>query len=136
MALNIKADKISQIIAESAADEKRSFDPIPDGSYCASVFSAEDCTREAKSGNTLDYVKCHFKIEGGQYDNRREFDDLVYSNSGSAQHGEIGVKRLTQLWSSLGGSGDLNVPNLNACDGKFELVIKTCLLYTSPSPRD
>ena len=101
MALNIKADRVNEI------NEAASITPVPDGSYCASLVSAEDCTREAKNGNTLDYIKCHFKLEGGQYNNRREFDDLVYSNSGSEKHGEIGIARLSQLFSALGGKGDL-----------------------------
>ena len=122
MALNIKADRVNEI-NESAPS--MDFAPIPDGSYCATLFSAEDATREAKNGNVLDYIKCHFRIEGGQYNNRREFDDLVYSNSGSEKHGEIGVQRLTQLFSALGGTGDLTVASLSALKGKMKLTIKT-----------
>ena len=122
MALNIKADRVNEI---NEAASNNDFTPVPDGSYCASLVSAEDCTREAKNGNTLDYIKCHFKLEGGQYNNRREFDDLVYSNSGSEKHGEIGIARLSQLFSALGGKGDLTVAALSALTGCIKLTIKT-----------
>ena len=122
MALNIKADRVNEI---NEAASNKDFTPVPDGSYCASLVSAEDCTREAKNGNTLDYIKCHFKLEGGQYNNRREFDDLVYSNSGSEKHGEIGIARLSQLFSALGGKGDLTVAALSALTGCVKLTIKT-----------
>ncbi len=124
MALNISADKVNEI--NDAANAPRDFAPVPDGKYCASLVSAEDSTREAKNGNTLDYIKCHFKLEGGEFNNRREFADLVYSNSGSEQHGEIGVKQLTQLFKALGGTGDLNATTLANLAGKcVELTIKT-----------
>jgi len=73
----------------------------------------------------LDYIKCHFKLEGGEYNNRREFQDIVYSNSGSEVHGEIGQKTLARLYSVLGGTGDLTVDSLGDLNGCFELVIKT-----------
>jgi len=122
MALNISEDRVNEI---NEAASNNDFTPVPDGSYCASLVSAEDCTREAKNGNTLDYIKCHFKLEGGQYNNRREFDDLVYSNSGSEKHGEIGIARLSQLFSALGGKGDLTVAALSALTGCVKLTIKT-----------
>ena len=74
MALNISADKVNEI--NDAANAPREFEPVPDGKYCASLVSAEDSTRTAKNGNVLDYIKCHFKLEGGKYNNRREFADL------------------------------------------------------------
>ena len=122
MALNIKADRVNEI---NEAASNNDFTPVPDGSYCASLVSAEDSTREAKNGNQLDYIKCHFKLEGGQYNNRREFDDLVYCNSGSEKHGEIGIQRLSQLFKALGGTGDLTVPALSALTGCLKLTIKT-----------
>jgi len=122
MALNIKADRVNEI---NEAASNNDFTPVPDGSYCASLVWAEDRTREAKNGNTLDFINCHFKIEGGQYNNRREFDDLVYSNSGSEKHGEIGIARLSQLFAALGGKGDLTVAALSALTGCVKLTIKT-----------
>ena len=122
MPLNIKADRVNEI---NESSQERSFDPVPDGKYCATLFSAEDCTRETKTGNTLDYIKCHFRLEGGQYNNRREFEDIVYSNSGSAQHGEIGLQNLTRLFRVLGGTGDLTVDALSKLKGCLMLTIKT-----------
>ena len=122
MPLNIKADQVNEI---NESSQERSFEPVPDGKYCATLFSAEDCTREAKNGNTLDYIKCHFRLEGGQYNNRREFEDIVYSNSGSAQHGEIGLQSLTRLFRVLGGTGDLTVDALSKLKGCLMLTIKT-----------
>ena len=124
MPLNISSDQINEI--NEAANAPREFTPVPDGRYCASLVSAEDSSRVAKSGNTLDYVKCHFKLEGGEFNNRREFADLVYSNSGSPPHGEIGVKQLVSMYKALGGEGNLNVASLSALSGKcLLLVIKT-----------
>jgi len=102
------------------------FTPVPDGKYCATLFDVEDCERTARNGNELAYVKCHWKLEGGQYSNRREFDDIVYSNSGSEQHGSIGQQQLAKLFAALGGTGRLNFAALSSLVGKkVELVIKT-----------
>lgn len=102
------------------------FAPVPDGKYCATLFDVEDCERTAKNGNELMYVKCQWKLEGGQYNNRREFDDIVYSNSGSEKHGSIGQQQLSKLFAALGGTGRLNFAALDSLVGKkVELVIRT-----------
>jgi hypothetical protein len=124
MAFNLSQEQFDA--ANEAANAPRDFTPVPDGKYCVSILEVEDTSRMAKSGNEIEYLKFQFKHEGGEYSNRREFDDLVYSNSGSPQHGEIGRRRIAQLWSSVGGEG---LPSLASFVGKvgtkFELVIKT-----------
>ncbi len=110
----------------SSSNESREFTPVPDGKYCVSLLQIDDEQRTSKAGNEIDYLKVQLRYEGGQYNNRREFDDLVYENSGSEAQGRIGRKRIAQLWSALGGSG---IPGLDGflskVGNKFELVIKT-----------
>ena len=112
--------------ANSAANAPREFTPVPDGKYCVSILEVEDTSRQSKSGNEIEYLKFQFKHEGSEYGNRREFDDLVYANSGSPKHGEIGRQRITQLWAAVGGVG---LPTLTGViekvGTKVELVIKT-----------
>ena len=124
MAFNLSQEQFDA--ANSAVNAPREFTPVPDGKYCASILEVEDTSRTSKTGNEIEYLKFQFKYEGGQYNNRREFDDLVYANSGSPRHGEIGQQRIAQLWAAVGGSGIPNVPKfLEKVGTKFELVIKT-----------
>lgn len=124
MAFNLSEDQFNA--ANAAANAPREFTPVPDGKYCVSIFEVEDTSRVAKSGNEIEYLKFQFKYEGGEYANRREFDDLVYANSGSPKHGEIGRQRIVQLWASVGGEG---LPSLSSFLGKvgskLELVVRT-----------
>ena len=124
MAFNLSQEQFDA--ANSAANAPREFTPVPDGKFCASILEVEDTSRTSKAGNEIEYLKFQFKYEGGQYNNRREFDDLVYANSGSPKHGEIGQQRIAQLWAAVGGSGIPSLPKfLEKVGTKFELVIKT-----------
>ncbi len=124
MAFNLSQEQFDA--ANEAANAPREFTPVPDGKYCVSILEVEDTSRTSKSGNEIEYLKFQFKYEGGQYNNRREFDDLVYANSGSPKHGEIGRQRIAQLWASVGGEG---LPSLAKFIGKvgvkLELVVRT-----------
>ena len=124
MAFNISEEQFAAVNAE--ANAPREFTPVPDGRYCASIVQVDDKQRTANNGNVIDSLNFQVKLEGGQYNNRREFVDLAYSNSGSEAHGQIGIKQICSLWSAVGGAG---APSTAAFAGKvgtkFELVIKT-----------
>jgi len=119
MAFNLSQEQFDA--ANAAANAPREFTPVPDGKYCVSILDVEDTSRQSKTGNEIEYLKFQFKYEGGEYNNRREFDDLVYSNSGSPKHGEIGRQRIAQLWSSVGGEG---LPSLTSFLGKVGTVLQ------------
>ena len=124
MAFNLSQEQFDA--ANDAANAPREFTPVPDGKYCVSILELEDTSRVAKNGNEIEYLKFQFKHEGGQYNNRREFDDLVYANSGSPKHGEIGQQRIAQLWSAVGGTGIPSVAKfLEKVGVKLQLTIKT-----------
>ena len=115
-----------QFDAANESNNSREFTPVPDGKYCVSLLNIEDKERVTKSGNTHEYLAIQARYEGGQYNNRREFVDLVYENSGSEAHGSIGRKQILSLWNALGGTGAPSWDDLTQSVGKkFQLVIKT-----------
>jgi len=120
------AFNFSQEQFDAASEAANEFTPVPDGKYCVSIFEIEDTSRQSKTGNEIEYLKFQFKHDGGEYRNRREFDDLVYANSGSPKHGEIGRQRIAQLWSAVGGEGLPSLSKfLEKVGTKLQLTIRT-----------
>ena len=129
----------SQIATNNAGGQKKSYDPLPDGSYTVQLDKAE--VKSTKNNDGF-YLACSFKVSDGEHKTRLVWDNFMLSSSnGRAKGVQVGLSRLDKMLKSIGVYGGFeSLGNDGSQIEQFsgrELIIKTSIEHKEPyKPRN